>query len=490
MNNPERQAIINGSPHPVGVERSAAITSILQGQEDFTLNIHGKIISSNLEAVNITGYEEWEAIGRHFSIFYTQQDIDAGIPDQDLLKACEVSKFTFSCWRVKKRNITFWAQVTLICLKDPDSHVTGYRMILKDQTHRLVSNNRVRKFRNEYLNLFNNPFIGVFKFRSNDFKIILINEKAGRIIGMGKEPKRFNQIFKSVDAFHVFEHSLNTQGKVNGFEFEVKAETVTWARIDCRLFADEGFVEGVVSDVTESRKQLQELKRLNEELDCFIYHASHDLRSPLTSLLGLINLMEIDDSIGTKEYCLMMRERVTYLDELLRDMTSIVFNNKTEVVAEQVDFNAIVQSLMKEYKRANSAIDITYELKNEDVFFSDSLRIQIILRNLIISSIKHFNPHCAVSFIRISIGIFNETATIKITDNGKGFREGQECQIFDMFYKIGTDAKETGLGLYIVKLMIDKLGGKISVESKLGEGTAFTIELQSQMQSVARLAAV
>jgi PAS domain S-box-containing protein len=471
------QESINESIQPVGLERGAALSNILKGYEDFTLDINGKIISSNLEAVNITGYEEWEAIGRHFSMFYTEQDKKANLPDQDLLKAKLDNKLTFTAWRVKKRNVTFWAQVTMACLKDAHGFVTGYKMIIKDQTHRLISNNRVKRFRDEYLNLFNNPFIGIFKFRLLDFKFLLINNAASRTFGLEREQKKFSELFNDESEFDFFLNTLKKDKKISGFEFRVINQTEAWAKIDCQIFDSEGFVEGVVSDVTENKRQVVELKRLNEELDNFIYHASHDLRSPLTSLLGLINLIEFDTEIELKDYCNMMRERVTYLDDLLKDMTLIVFNSKTEVTIEPIDFTDVIQALIVEFQPINPNMAIKFSVTDDREFYCDKQRVMVILRKLILNSVKHRNPHNETSFIDINVKAQEGSTRIHFKDNGRGIKDDHLLQIFGMFYKMSHEIRDTGLGLYIVKLMIDKLNGKTTVKSKIGIGTEFEIEL-------------
>jgi PAS domain S-box-containing protein len=472
------QEQLNDSIQPIGLERGDALSNILKGYEDFTLDITGKIISSNLEAVNITGYEEWEAIGRHFSMFYTEQDRTANLPTQDLAKAKLDNKVTFTAWRVKKRNVTFWAQVTMACLKDSDGFVTGYKMILKDQTHRLISNNRVKRFRDEYLNLFNNPFIGIFKFRFADFKFLLINAAAGRTLGIDREQKKFSEIFNRSEEFDVFLHTLNRDKKVTGFEFQVNNKNgEAWARIDCLMFDSEGFVEGVVNDVTENKRQLGELKRLNEELDNFIYHASHDLRSPLTSLLGLINLIEFDTEIELKDYCNMMRERVTYLDDLLKDMTLIVFNSKSEVTVEPIDFTGLIQGLIEEFQPINPHINIIFNVTDGREFYCDKQRVIVIFKKLILNSLKHRNPHNETSYVEINVNAHNGKAHIHFKDNGRGIKDDHLLQIFGMFYKMSHEIRDTGLGLYITKLMVDKLQGKTIVKSKIGIGTEFEIEL-------------
>ncbi len=459
------------------LDKNEVVANILKGYEDFTLDSSGKIISSNLEAVNVTGYEEWEVMGRNFSLFYSDIDRQTGQPQKDLEKTLSDGRITFSAWRLKKRSATFWAQITLSCLNN-DGFQKGFKMILKDQTHRLISNNRVKRFRGEYLNLFNNPFIGIFKFRMSDYKLVLTNDKAGKMFAKGKDYRNFDELFKSGDDFKIFLDALNKEERVNGFEFQLKSEAkLSWARIDCRLFPAEGFVEGIITDISENKEQLLELRNVNEELDRFIYHASHDLRSPLTTLMGLINLVEFDNQIELKEYCRMMRERVSYLDELLRDLAAITYNSKSEIAIQTIDFPEIIQNQISESKLDLDQVNITFDVSGEIELFSDKNRVQVILKKLISNAIKHHNPHFQSLIIQIRIELSDRKAIIKFKDNGRGIKDDQLLQIFGMFYKSSNEVIETGLGLYIAKLMIDKIQGKIRVTSRVGVGTEFEIEL-------------
>ncbi len=194
-------------------EKYASIISIIKGFEEYTLDKAGFIISSNLEAVTITGYEEWEVIGKHISIFYSLEDQLAGRPIDDLTKAEKRPSLILTGLRIKKRNSSFWAKIKFRALTEKDE-VVGYKMTLHDATHKAVSDHRVKGFRDEYLSLFNNSFVGIFKFSMNDFSILMMNDKAVKLTGLDNyEDKkiRFHEIFDNQDDF-LF---LTTQLKSN-----------------------------------------------------------------------------------------------------------------------------------------------------------------------------------------------------------------------------------------------------------------------------------
>lgn len=462
-------------------ERDASLFNILRGFEEFVLNGNGIIISSNLEAVNITGYEEWEVIGSHLSIFYTPEAIQTGKPVEDLVDAAKQGQVIIHDWRVKKRNTKFWAKMKITALYTSSKTVTGYKVVLKDTTHKALYNHRVKRIKDEYLNLFNNSYTGIFKFRSKDNQVLLLNEKATEIIGRDEYTQLdFQQLFMNPQVFGEFIGLLHEHQKVESFEFQINkpGREERWASISCRYFSEHGFVEGILIDVTDNKRQMLELQRLNHELDQFIYHASHDLRSPLTTILGLVNLIGLDEPTPLiAKYSELINERVHHLDGLLKDLVSITYNNKTTLQPETIHFDTEVRSILKEFHNQYNHVQAFLTVEGEQKFITDAIRFRTVLRNLISNSLKYHNPYVATPFLKISISNNEDHAIIVVEDNGIGIEESHLFQIFGMFFRATAASKGTGLGLYIVKLMVDKLGGQISVKSKQDKGTTFFVEL-------------
>jgi signal transduction histidine kinase len=113
-------------------------------------------------------------------------------------------------------------------------------------------------------------------------------------------------------------------------------------------------------------------------------------------------------------------------------------------------------------------------------FYSDTYRIKTILNNLISNSFKYYRISDERPTIEIDISINDPFTTILIKDNGIGISEENIKNIFDMFYRASNQSKGSGLGLYIVKEMVEKLNGSISVKSKLGVYTQFVIKLPNR----------
>ncbi len=489
MKESDRKAVVqevDRTPFPVSNDRAkyASLINILKGYEEFILNTTGTIISSNLEVVNVTGYDEWEVIGKSISIFYTQEDRDRGLPDTDLAQADREGQVITTGWRVKKKNASFWAKVKLTALHNSVGVLTGFGLIIKDATHKALYQYRMKRIRNEYFNLFNNTYTGIFRFRMEDFRVLLFNDKALQILGKTENRQlHFHQVFANAKAFENFIQILQSNKRAQSYEFLIhhRGTHDRWAAVSCRHFEDGDFVEGILIDITEKKVQMLELERLNYELDQFIYHASHDLRSPLTSILGLVNLIEMDEPARViYQYAQMIKERVNHLDGLLKDLVSITFNNKAGLQPERIDFESEIKSIVQEFPVQNQPVEICVEVRHEGEFYTEPIRLRTILRNLISNALKYHNPHASPPYLKLEVIVKEGKATIFAKDNGIGIDEQYLFQVFEMFYRATTKATGNGLGLYIVKSMIEKLGGNIKIKSSKGLGTEFRIELPTR----------
>jgi PAS domain S-box-containing protein len=456
-------------------DRFTSFCNTLRGFEEFILNPQGIIISSNLEAVNITGYEEWEVIGKHFSLFYPKQDAVLGRTDDDLRAALENGKVFYSGSFVRKKGLSFMGKIRISIFKDQEGNFSGYRVVLKDTTHNALYNYRVKRVRDEYLNLFNNSFIGIYKFRLSDFRILLLNEKAKEMLSIQNlDEIDFSELFSDPDQFQKFSETLAEKNSIENWETEVQHKGI-WVSISCKSFPQLGFVEGVVIDVTEKKKQMAELERLNLEIDKFIYHSSHDMRAPLTTILGLTHLVRLESPpMAVVQYNDMIQTQVNHLDNLLKSLVNITFN-KGESTFEFIDFEKELEVILRDFRHNYQQVRVETIFNGNNLLYSDPARIHIILKNLISNAFRFHNPKAETPFVKIHISLLNTQTVIQVEDNGSGIDDEAIENIFTMFYK--GEHGTTGLGLYIVKSMVDKLGGAIQVRSKRWFGSVFTITL-------------
>ncbi len=240
---------------------------------------------------------------------------------------------------------------------------------------------------------------------------------------------------------------------------------------------------GVYVDITEQKKTEEELKIRNIELDNFVYKVSHDLRAPLSSVLGLVNLARMPgNNDNLMEYLHLIGQKVDQLDHFITDVLSHSKNLKLDVRIEPIDFKNLIDKTFTDLSYLKGIEKITRNIVVEGIsFFSDQWRVCEIFRNLVSNAIKYRNMDRHDSEINLHIVINEEEATITFSDNGIGIEPANQEKIFNMFYRASEQSDGSGLGLYIVKNAIDKLSGTISVASKLGEGTTFVITLANRL---------
>ncbi len=227
------------------------------------------------------------------------------------------------------------------------------------------------------------------------------------------------------------------------------------------------------------RKQNQELSKMNTELDNFVYRVSHDLRSPIASVLGLINIsMDETDLKKIKEYEQLKARSLHKLDNFIKDILDYSRNKRLELQPEDINWESFLKQLFTLYEHLPEAIGMQLDINIEQntTFYTDLNRITIIFNNLFINAIRYQDTYKPKSFIKITGVISEEQAVISFKDNGISIPEEHKANIFDMFYRANQNSKGSGLGLYILKEALLKLNGELKLFSTIGEGTEFVME--------------
>lgn len=238
-------------------------------------------------------------------------------------------------------------------------------------------------------------------------------------------------------------------------------------------------IYGIYVDISDRKKAEQELQIRNDELDNFVYKVSHDLRAPLSSILGLVNLAHIQNNQDDpRQYINLIGQRVRQLDAFISDVLSHSKNLKLEVSVAEVDFHEIIYRCFKDLNYLPGAEGIKHKVEiSGKNFFSDPWRVNEIFRNLISNAIKYMDLGKKDPYISITIKTNTRSSKIIFTDNGIGIDKSLQTRIFEMFYRATTSSEGSGIGLYIVKNAVEKLGGRINVLSEPQKGTTFELEI-------------
>ncbi|MET6998503.1 sensor histidine kinase [Chitinophaga defluvii] len=239
-------------------------------------------------------------------------------------------------------------------------------------------------------------------------------------------------------------------------------------------------------EIYRTRKQLkekiEELEKTNDELNRFIYSTSHDLRSPLMSVLGIINLTRLDNSVvDPNNYVGMIESCILKLDGFIQKIIEYYRNSRLDVEYEKIDFNNLLNDCIIAFQPQDTSIQFQMNVDQAFDFKGDTFRISVILNNLISNAVKYQKPDESNPLVDLSVKVEPHKATIWIKDNGIGILSEHLNNIFKMFFRSKNNNKPgSGIGLYIVKEALNKIGGTINVESKYGEGTQFEITIPNR----------
>lgn len=254
-------------------------------------------------------------------------------------------------------------------------------------------------------------------------------------------------------------------------------------------------------DITEKfiveeklKNRNEELLKLNKELDRFVYSASHDLKAPLASVLGLISISRMEDNPPKREeYFSLMEQSINKLNTFIQEIIDYSKSSRLEIERSKIDLKAIIGSVIDGLRYINGfeGVDLEVTIENDIDFYSDPKRLQIVISNLVnnayLYSIKYNGAKGERSQIEVSALIREDSVKLKVKDNGPGVESEIREKIFEMFYRGQSDIKGSGLGLFIVKETLAKIGGTVSVESEKGKGSVFTVEVPNLIEAVAEV---
>ncbi len=251
------------------------------------------------------------------------------------------------------------------------------------------------------------------------------------------------------------------------------------------------FIVGCGVDITENKlKEITitdanlKLKKINEELDSFVYSTSHDLRSPLLSIKGIVSLLIANKpSQENLLFINMINNSVDKLDQNIKDIIEFYKNARTELNLEEFNVVELAQEIFNDVKFFdNNRVIFNIINTTSTLIYSDKKRINTVLKNIISNSIKYHKKEGSDNFVNFEFRTSQSDFLLIISDNGQGISKDIQSKVFDMFFRANNESVGTGLGLYIVKEIIAKLHGTITIESELSVGTTITISLNKNIK--------
>ena len=458
-----------------------------------------KFLDVNEMAIHQYGYSRKEFLSMTVQDLMPDEGKEHFIQSGDSFKINETN-YNRGIWNHRKKNGTF-IPVEIIVQDIIFEGVLAQFIIEKDLTELKKLEQNIEQQHKE---------LAHYKYVLDELLIVAITDQKGRILHVNdnfcknskyRRKELIGQDHRIISSgYHPAAYIQNlwetiTMGKTWKGEFKNKAKdgTTYWVDTIITPFLDElgKPYQYVVTrfDITERKKaelnleqQNKELVKINAELDRFVYSVSHDLRSPLMAILGLISFIEEESmETNTLEHVKMIRNSINRLDKYIKNILDYARNNRTILEVKKVPLQKTVAAIvdvlhsMKEAKGIHFEIDI----KELQPFYSDRLRFKTIMENLISNAIKYHKKAESGNYIKITGQSDHEKLQLSIADNGIGIAPAYHNKIFDMFFRLSGEKDGSGIGLYIVKDTVEMLQGFIQVQSEKGNGTTFIITLKN-----------
>ncbi len=338
-------------------------------------------------------------------------------------------------------------------------------------------------------NIFKNIQVGLYIYHLEDLeddhtlRLIAANPASSLIVGIpgsdiiGKYIDEIFPILRKSNIPQQYAEVVKTQIPVDVEDVYYQDDKIMSATYSLKVFPLPNQCVGVSFENVSARRNAEnELRVRNTELNNFVYKVSHDLKAPLSSIKGLINLTKLENN--RVDHMPMIEDRINRLDGFIRDILSHSRNLNTAVIIEKLDLEDIMNYCFDEldYLPFSKSIEKTVTKSGVD-FYNDKIRLAEISRNLVSNSIKYQDSYKKLKYVKVNINVTPKFGIITFEDNGVGIKNEYLKNIFKMFYRATESSEGSGIGLYIVKQAVEKLGGKIKVESEYSKGTKFTIKL-------------
>jgi signal transduction histidine kinase len=231
------------------------------------------------------------------------------------------------------------------------------------------------------------------------------------------------------------------------------------------------------------KEKNEQLIRINDDLDTFVYTASHDLKSPISNIEGLIvslneELTDINEE--SKLIIDMINQSILKFKDTINDLAEITKAQKNlEEDISLIDLGKLIEEIIFSIKDmiVASKANIQYDGQSFPSVKFSKANLKSIIYNLLNNAIKYRHPERTPEIL-IACRIDGEYLIFSIKDNGLGINSSQKNKIFTMFKRFHDHVEGSGIGLYLVKRIIDNCGGKIEVDSIEGEGCTFNVFLK------------
>lgn len=485
-------------------EEQALFVSIVNSSEDaiFSQTLDSKILTWNKGATKLFGYTAEEVIGHDKSLIIPPNRLHEETEILDKIKH-GISVENFETMRIKKNGELIYISLTASPIRDIRGHIIGASKIAHDVSDKKRAEDAIRNNEKRFRSLLQNSNDGL-SLMTMDGVMLEISPAGTRITGFD-ESEMVGQARADLihpddlqDVSQAFIDVIEDPTKTRNFQYRSlsKDGTYKWLEACCQNLLNEPTVGAIVinyRDITERKNQEIEREQLiktlhqnNNDLRNFSYITSHNLKAPLSNLMGFIDLIEdisIKDSTlktiidGFKDSTIQLNNTVNDLVKILiiRDSDSI---EQKEISFGQM-FAQVKGQLKSLIEEAKPEIEVHFNYAPTLIF--NETYLESIFMNLLTNAIKYRSYERPLK-INIESHKENDAIVMTFSDNGIGFDvERHKSKVFGLYQRFHDRPNSKGLGLYLIKSQMESLQGSIEVESTVDVGTKFTLRFAPRL---------
>lgn len=461
---------------------------------------YGRIEWVNQAFSTLSGYTMDEVVGKKPKDFLQVND-DRTLKARTILSSA-LSKKEFVEVDIINRNkngFEYIIKLQITPVIDPQGELINFIALQKDITEEMRQRNELEKMNFRLNEITKGSKVGIWEFMPEKQEAIW-NEVLFEIYELDPASDiNLHEVWRDAlhpeDAEYVLEgiqKMLSGEQKKNIAEYRVivgnekKIKHVRTIAFSEQYNDYEKRILGSTTDITETKnhesellRNNAELKKINSELDHFVYSVSHDLRAPLLSVKGLLTLINISENDEeSMQYMALINKSIDRLDDTIKEILEYSRNSRKELELVDFDLHQLVLNIFADLSHLSDNI-VNLEIFPDQSFqiHHDKKRIEKVLYNLISNGIKYSNPQASESFVKVKIIDGHDFFTIEVLDNGEGIKEEDQAKVFNMFYRASVSSSGTGLGLYLCQELVNKMKGNITLQSQKGYGTQIKVTL-------------
>jgi PAS domain S-box-containing protein len=496
------------------------------------LELDGRVGSWNRGAERLKGYCKEEIIGRHFSRFYTADDVAAHKPEQGLEVAARLGRTEDQGWRVRKDGTQFFADVVITAVHDASGQLRGFAKVTRDVTARKDAERRLHETSSLLRAVLDSASQMSIIATDPSFGIKIFNAGAERLLGYTSEElvdRTTTLLLHDPEEIRVCGEELSAQLGFpiqGGQVFQVPAmhgrsREWTYVRKDGGRVAVDlvvtpmqtgegellGYV-GVAQDVTRQklyeeslRRTMENAERANNAKSLFLANMSHEIRTPMNAVIGLTYLLE-QTPLNPEQTRLIAQINLASnsLRSVITDVLDISKIEAGELIISRVAFSPrlllgglhTIMCAQADHKGITLGLDLPDDLP--EALQGDASRLNQILTNLLSNAIKFTERGGVTLSVRSLAGTSaGSSLAFTVRDTGIGIDPAAQARLFAPFIQADESITRryggTGLGLFIIRSLTQLMGGTVDFTSTVGAGSEFRVLLQFPLATAAALAA-